>query len=118
MLGFPEARIPLGHATVFLATLPKSNSAHLALDAALYDLEHRNTGSIPRHLQNKHYDGEGDVVKGQHYQYPHDYPNHYVAQQYLPDSIKDKVYYVPGNNKQELAAKEYWDKIKGLMQND
>ena len=118
MLGFPEARIPLGHATVFLATAPKSNSAHLALDQALYDLEHMDTGSIPRHLQNKHYDGEGDVIKGQHYQYPHDYPNHYVSQQYLPDTIKDKIYYVPGNNKQEMAAKEYWDKIKGLTQND
>ena len=114
MLGFPEARIPLGHATVFLATAPKSNSAHLALDAALFDLEHMDTGCIPRHLQNKHYDGEGDLVKGQHYLYPHDYPNHYVSQQYLPDAIKNKVYYVPGNNKQELAAKEYWEKIKGL----
>ena len=118
MLGFPEARIPLGHATVFLATLPKSNTAHLALDAALYDLEHMDTGSIPRQLQNKHYDGEGAGVKGQHYLYPHDYPNHYVSQQYLPDKIKDKVYYVPGNNKQEQAAKEYWDKIKGRKQND
>lgn len=118
MLGFPEARIPLGHATVFLATLPKSNTAHLALDAALYDLEHMDTGSIPRKLQNKHYDGEGAGVKGQHYLYPHDYPNHYVPQQYLPDKIKDKVYYVPGNNKQEQAAKEYWDKIKGRKQND
>ena len=113
MLGFPEARIPLAHATVFLATLPKSNAGYLALDAALYDLEHMDTGSIPRQLQNKHYDGEGAGVKGQHYLYPHDYPNHYVPQQYLPDKIKDKVYYVPGNNKQEQAAKEYWDKIKG-----
>lgn len=118
MLGFPEARIPLGHATVFLATAPKSNSAHLALDAALYDIEHMDTGSIPRQLQNKHYDGEGDIVKGQHYLYPHDYPNHYVSQQYLPDSIKDKVYYVPGNNKTEQAAKDYWDKIKGWEEND
>lgn len=118
MLGFPEARIPLGHATVFLATLPKSNTAHLALDAALYDLEHMDTGTIPRQLQNKHYDGEGAGVKGQHYLYPHDFPNHYVTQQYLPDKIKDKVYYVPGNNKQEQAAKEYWDKIKGRKQND
>ncbi len=118
MLGFPEARIPLGHATVFLATLPKSNTAHLALDAALYDLEHMDTGSIPRQLQNKHYDGEGAGVKGQHYLYPHDYPNHYVPQQYLPDKIKDKTYYVPGNNRQEQAAKEYWDKIKGWKQDN
>ncbi len=113
MLGFPEARIPLGHATVLLATAPKSNSAHLALDEALADLERMDTGTIPRHLQNKHYDGEGDVIKGQHYLYPHDYPNNYVKQQYLPDNIKDKVYYHYGDNKTEQAAKEYWDKIKG-----
>lgn len=118
MLGFPEARIPLGHATVFLATAPKSNSAHLALDAALADLESMDTGTIPRQLQNKHYDGEGKGIKGQHYLYPHDYPNHYVPQQYLPDKIKDKVYYVPGNNKTEQAAKEYWDKIKGTRRNE
>jgi len=118
MLGFPEARIPLGHAVVYLATLPKSNSAHLALDAALYDLEHMDTGTIPRQLQNKHYDGEGKGIKGQHYLYPHDYPNHYVAQQYLPDKIKDKTYYVPGSNKQEQAAREYWDKVKGLKKHE
>lgn len=118
MLGLPEARIPLAHATVFLATSPKSNAGYLALDAALYDLEHMDTGTIPRQLQNKHYDGEGKGVKGQHYLYPHDYPNHYVPQQYLPDKIKDKVYYVPGNNKQEQAAKEYWDKIKGMKSNE
>ncbi len=113
MLGFPEARIPLAHATIYLATSPKSNAGYLAVNQALYDLEHIDTGTIPRQLQNKHYDGEGKVVKGQHYLYPHDYPNHYVKQQYLPDKIKNKVYYVPGNNKQEQAAKEYWNKIKG-----
>ncbi len=113
MLGFPEARIPLAHATVLLATAPKSNSAHLALDAALYDIEHINTGNIPRQLQNMHLDGEGDLPKGQNYLYPHDYPDHYVKQQYLPDNIKDKVYYTPGANKAEQSAKEYWDKIKG-----
>lgn len=112
MLGFPEARIPLGHATVLLATAPKSNSAHLALDAALYDIEHMDTGNIPRQLQNVHLDGEGDLPKGQNYLYPHDYPNHYAAQQYLPDKIKDKTYYVAGNNKTEQSAKEYWDNIK------
>lgn len=112
MLGFPEARIPLGHATVLLATAPKSNSAHLALDAALADIANMDTGNIPRQLQNKHFDGEGDLPKGQNYLYPHDYPNSYVKQQYLPDKIKDKVYYKYGNNKAEQAAKEYWDKIK------
>ncbi len=112
MLGLPEARIPLGDAAVLLATAPKSNSAHIALDMALADIESMDTGEIPRQLQNKHYDGEGDVAKGQNYLYPHDFPNHYVKQQYLPDKIKDKKYYEYGPNKNEQAAKEYWDKIK------
>ncbi len=112
MLGFPEARIPLAEATVLLATAPKSNSAYLALDSALYDLEHIDTGNIPRQLQNVHYDGEGELPKGQNYLYPHDFPNHYVVQQYLPDKIKDKRYYEYGRNKAEQSAKEYWDKIK------
>ncbi len=112
MLGLPEARIPLAEATILLATAPKSNSAYLALAAAMADLESMDTGEIPRQLQNKHYDGEGNVQKGQNYLYPHDYPNNYVKQQYLPDKIKDKVYYNPGNNKTEQAAKEYWDNIK------
>ena len=113
MLGLPEARIPLGDAAVLLATAPKSNSAYLALNAALHDIETMDTGEIPRQLQNKHYDGEGDVAKGQNYLYPHDFPNHYVKQQYLPDKIKDKKYYQYGENKTEQAAKDYWDKIKG-----
>lgn len=112
MLGFPEARIPLAEATILLATAPKSNSADKAIDAAIYDLEHIDTGNIPRQLQNVHYDGEGDLPKGQNYIYPHDYPNHYVVQQYLPDKIKDKRYYEYGRNKAEQSAKEYWDKIK------
>mgnify|MGYP006357845493 CR=1 FL=1 len=111
--GFPEARIPLAQATLLLATAPKSNSAYLALAAAMADIESMDTGAIPRQLQNKHYDGEGAKVKGQHYLYPHDYPDHYVEQQYLPDNIKDKTYYHYGENKVEQAAKEYWDKIKG-----
>ena len=113
MLGLPEGRIPLGDAAVLLATAPKSNSGHIALDAALHDIESIDTGEIPRQLQNKHYDGEGDVKKGQNYLYPHDFPNHYVKQQYLPDKIKNKKYYEYGNNKTEQAAKEYWKKIKG-----
>lgn len=112
MLGFPEARIPLAEATLLLATAPKSNSAYMALDRAMADLESIDTGNIPRQLQNVHYDGEGDLPKGQNYIYPHDYPNHYVYQQYLPDKIKDKQYYEYGKNKAEQSAKEYWDKIK------
>ncbi len=113
MLGLPEARLPLADAAILLATLPKSNSGHDAINAALWDIENMDTGEIPRRLQNKHFDGEGDVKKGQDYLYPHDYPNHYVKQQYLPDKIKDKQYYVYGENKIEQASKEYWDKIKG-----
>lgn len=111
-LGLPEARIPLGDAVVLLATAPKSNSAHIAFDAALADVENGVTGEFPRNLQNVHCDGADAEVRGQHYLYPHDYPNHYVEQQYLPDSLKGKVYYSYGDNKLERAAKEYWDRIK------
>ena len=111
-LGLPEARIPLAQAVILLATAPKSNSAYLALDAALEDIHNGEIGDYPRHLQNKHFDGEGAKIKGQNYLYPHDYPNHYVKQQYLPDPLKDKVYYTYGENKTEQAAKQYWDKIK------
>ena len=111
-LGMPEARLPLAEAAVLLATAPKSNSAHDAINAAIYDIEHMDTGTIPRQLQNVHYDGEGDLPKGQNYLYPHDYPNHYVKQQYLPDKIKNKIYYEYGENKFESATREYWDKIK------
>ena len=67
---------------------------------------------IPRHLQNKHFDGEDAAVKGQHYKYPHDYPNHYTPQQYLPNELKNKRYYTPGENKTEQSYREYWQKIK------
>lgn len=113
-LGFPEARIPLADAVVLLATAPKSNSAYMGINAAIDDVEKGNTGDFPRHLQNVHADGEGAAVKGQHYLYPHDYPNHYVEQQYLPDAIKDRVYYKFGDNKFEQAAYEYRRKIKGV----
>ena len=112
MLGFPEARIPLADAAILLATAPKSNTAYMALAGAVSDIENSDTGEIPRQLQNMHYDGEGNTVKGQHYLYPHDYPNHYVKQQYLPDKIKNKKYYEYGDNKNEQAFKSYWDKIK------
>lgn len=112
-LGLPEARIPLADAIILLATSPKSNSAYNAINAALADVRNGVTGDFPRHLQNKHCDGEDALVKGQHYLYPHDYPNHYVKQQYLPDSLKDKIYYEFGDNKMENAAREYRKKIKG-----
>ena len=111
-LGLPEARIPLADAVILLATLPKSNSAYLAADAAIADIRAGLSGDFPRVLQNVHFDGADAAVRGQHYLYPHDYPNHYVRQQYLPDSLAGKIYYHYGDNRAEQAAKEYWEKIK------
>lgn len=112
-VGLPEARLPLANAVVLVAISPKSNSVHDAIAAAMEDIAKGNSGPIPRQLQNKHFDGEDATVKGQHYLYPHVFPNHYVEQQYLPDAIKDKVYYEFGDNKTEQGFKEYWKKIKG-----
>ena len=111
-LGLPEARIPLAQAVIMLATSPKSNSAEKAIDAALADVRNGQSYDFPRQLQNVHCDGEGAAVKGQHYLYPHDYPNHWVKQQYLPDPLKNRVYYEYGENKLEQAAKDYWSRIK------
>ncbi|MBQ1975425.1 MAG: replication-associated recombination protein A, partial [Ruminococcus sp.] len=111
-VGLPEARIPLADAVILVATAPKSNSGEQAIDRALGDIRRGNVGPIPRQLQNKHYDGEDNPNKGQHYRYPHDYPNHYTPQQYLPDLIKDSVYYHYGDNKTEQAFKAYWDTVK------
>ncbi|MBC5628399.1 replication-associated recombination protein A [Clostridium sp. NSJ-6] len=113
-LGFPEARIPLAEATVLLATSPKSNSAYLALDAALRDLEDVTVGDIPIHLKDAHYSGASKLGRGLEYKYPHNYPNHYIKQQYLPDNIKDKTYYIYGDNKFEKATKDYWNKVKNI----
>ena len=113
MLGLPEARIPLGNAVVLVASAPKSNAAHIALDTALADVEAGKGGPVPRNLQNKHFDGEEKEVKGQFYLYPHDYPNSYVKQQYLPDNLKGKKYYKAGNNKNEQLFAEHLKKIKG-----
>lgn len=110
-LGLPEARIPIAEAVVLLATSPKSNSAYEAINRAMADVEEYGAPDFPRHLQNKHFDGEEAAVRGQHYRYPHDYPNHYVRQQYLPDILKDKVYYQFGENRQEQAAAAYREKI-------
>lgn len=111
-VGLPEARLPLADAVILVATAPKSNSAHDAINAAMADIERGIGGDIPRHLQNKHFDGEDADIKGQHYKYPHDYPNHYVNQQYLPNEIKDKQYYRFGTNKTEQKCKEYWTAVK------
>ena len=111
-VGLPEARLSLANAVILVATAPKSVTAHDAINAAMADIERGLGGEIPRHLQNKHYDGEDAEIVGQNYKYPHDYKGHYVNQQYLPDDIKDKKYYNFGDNKFEQASKEYWDKIK------
>ena len=112
-LGLPEARLPLAQAVVLLATAPKSNSVYEAINAAMADVRAGRTGDYPRHLQNVHADGTG-FEREQGYLYPHSYPGHWVEQQYLPDAIRDHVYYVYGPNKTEQAAKAYWDKIKNL----
>ena len=113
-LGVPEARLPIANAVILMATAPKSNSSVLAIDAAAADVRAGLSGDFPRALQNVHFDGADAAVRGQHYLYPHDYPNHWIQQQYLPDTLADRIYYEYGENKQEQAAKAYWDKIKSL----
>ncbi|MGI6167295.1 MAG: hypothetical protein ACOYIA_04070, partial [Eubacteriales bacterium] len=106
-LGMPEARIPLANAAILLATAPKSNSAYAAAEAALADIQKGLGTRIPGHLASP-------LFKG--YKYPHDYPEHYFAQQYLPDDIKDRKYYTYGDNKTERAAAAYWERIKKSSQ--
>ena len=110
-LGLPEARLPLAEAALLLATAPKSNSACMAIDAAAADVRAGHVGSFPRELQNVHADGTG-FEREQGYKYPHDYPGHWVKQQYLPDELVGAHYYEYGPNKLEQAAKQYWDSIK------
>ncbi len=111
-LGLPEARIPLAEAVILLATAPKSNSAICAIDGALADLQNRDLGDIPAHLKDSHYKGASNLGRGVEYKYPHSFPDHYVKQQYLPDALKNRVYYEYGDNKIEQSAKKYWQEIK------
>ena len=111
-LGFPEARIPLAEAVIMLATAPKSNSAICAIDDALYDVQSGNMGEIPPHLKDAHYGGAQKLGHGSGYKYPHSYPNHYVKQQYLPDTLVGKTYYKYGENKLEQQTANYWNEIK------
>ena len=110
-VGLPEARLCLADAVILLATAPKSNSGYRAIAAAMADVKAGRSGPIPRELQNVHADGTG-FEREQGYLYPHDYPGHWVKQQYLPDAIRDRKYYEYGQNKTEQAAKRYWDEIK------
>ena len=112
-VGLPEAKLPLADAVILVCQSPKSNAAHNAIIAAMEDVKAGKGGPIPRQLQNKHFDGEDAVRKGQFYLYPHDYPHHWTPQQYLPDSLKNVTYYIPGDNKNEQAYAAYWKNIKG-----
>ena len=110
-VGFPEARIILSEVVIYLATLPKSNSACLAIDAAMNDLENINFGDVPMHLKDAHYAGAAKLgVLG--YKYPHDYEDHYVKQNYMPKELEGKIYYYEQNNKYEESMRKYWEKIK------
>ena len=111
-LGLPEARLPLAEAALLLATAPKSNSVVVGIDRATTDVRAGKAGPIPRELQNVHADGTG-FEREQGYKYPHDYPGHWVEQQYLPDNLKNAHYYEYGDNKTEQAARAYWERIKG-----
>ena len=110
-LGLPEARLPLAEACLLLATAPKSNSVVMAIDRAIADVRAGHSGGFPRELQNVHADGTG-FEREQGYLYPHNFPGHWVRQQYLPDEIKNARYYEYGDNKNEQAAKAYWEQIK------
>lgn len=111
-LGFPEAKLPLAQATIYLARCPKSNSVIQAIDSALYDLDNIDTGEIPNHLKDAHYAGAKNLGRGIEYKYPHNYDSNYVNQQYLPNEIKNKKYYKAGNNKNEMAYEQYWQSLK------
>ena len=109
----PRHSVVFADAVILVALSPKSSTGHDAINAAMEDIAKGKSGPVPRTLQNKHFDGEDAEVKGQHYLYPHSYPNHYVKQQYLPDALKNASYYEFGDNKTEQGFKEYWKRIKG-----
>lgn len=111
-LGLPEARLPLAEAVILLATAPKSNSVIHSIEAAIQDLNQRDTGDVPVHLKDSHYTGAVKMGRGKTYQYPHQFPGHYVKQQYLPDAIRDTVYYRPGENKYEQSVRQYLEQLR------
>ncbi len=112
-VGLPEAQLPLADAVLLVANSPKSNSAHDAILQAMDDVRSGKVGDIPRALQNTHYDGADALRKGQFYKYPHQYPQHWVEQTYLPESLVGTKYYHWGENKNEQAFRTYWEHIKG-----
>lgn len=109
-VGFPEASLILSELVIYLATLPKSNSAYKAISRALSDLDNKNVGDVPNHLKDAHYSGAKSLGVGG-YKYPHDYENHYIKQQYLPDNLEGSKYYEPQSNKYEDSLKQYWNTI-------
>lgn len=111
-LGMPEARIPLAQAATYVACAPKSNAAYLAINKALDVVEHEESYSIPPHLQDASYKNAGKLGHGEGYKYAHDYPNHYVKQQYLPTKLMDMVFYEPTDNGYEKRIKEHLYTIK------
>lgn len=111
-LGMPEARLPLAQAAIMLATAPKSNSVVRAIDAAMNDIQNGKTYDIPANLRDAHYSGAGKLGRGLDYKYPHNYPNAWVEQQYLPDQLRGVEYYTFGDSKAEQRAREYWDAVK------
>ena len=110
-IGMPEARIILSELVIYLATLPKSNSAYIAIDDALRDLERNNSGDVPKHLKDAHYSGASNLGVGG-YLYPHNYPNSYINQEYMPENMREKEYYKPKDNKYESSIKAYWNNVK------
>lgn len=110
-IGMPEARIILSELVIYLATLPKSNSAYMAIDEALRDLERNNAGDVPKHLKDAHYSGASNLGVGG-YLYPHNYPNGYINQEYMPENMRGKEYYKPKDNKYESSIKAYWNNVK------
>ena len=113
-LGMPEARIPLAQAVILMATAPKSNSAIRGIDAAIADIRQNGAGQIPDSLRDCHYGGAQKMGHGEGYLYSHDYPNHWVEQQFLPSHLVGHSYYMYGENKTEQTARAYWDKVKGI----
>lgn len=111
-IGMPEARIPLAEATIYVATAPKSNAAYMAINKAMDYVQHHHTGAVPSHLQDASYKGARQLKRGIGYQYAHDYKNHYVKQQYLPDDVVGQQFYEPGSLGQEKQKVEYWEKIR------
>ena len=114
-LGFPEARIPLAQAVILLATSPKSNSAYLAINSALSDIDDKVSDDIPDHLKDSHYSGAKKLGHGRDYLYPHNYPNHYIDQDYLPDNLLGRCYYDPQDNKFEKGIRSYMDILRDSL---